>query len=228
VYDPWAFGWTQLFTLIGLGMSGLFAFLGLRTFEKWKREKLEERKIEIAFDALSLAHESKYVFAHIRNVMSYDFEYKDMPKKPGASEIEWGRRGPYYAILGRINQNKDFFEKAWKLQPRCTAMFGTDAEEIFLLMHKARREIEVSAQMLLWQEVDDETMKEFQRDIWDRGEFEKEKDRIGKKLAEFRERVETLFRPVIDRQYGKKPPSGMLDGPWKESRIDLTERLTMS
>jgi hypothetical protein len=32
---------------------------------------------------------------------------------------------------------------------RCTALFDTSIEETFLLMHRARREIEVSAEMLM-------------------------------------------------------------------------------
>jgi hypothetical protein len=166
-------------------------------------ERSWKRKIEIAFDTLALAYESKFVFDGIRSPMSFDYEYKDMKKKDGESDAEWNRRGPYYAILKRIDFNKDFFERAWKMQPRCTAMFGTQAEEMFLLMHRARREIEVSAQMLLWQELGHDAVVEFQRDIWERGEFEKDKDKVGKKLIEFRERVEKLCRPVIDRQYEK-------------------------
>ena len=57
--DPWAFGWTQLFTIAGLLMTGGFAIAGLRTFDKWRREILEEKRIDIAFEALSIAYESK-------------------------------------------------------------------------------------------------------------------------------------------------------------------------
>jgi len=207
---PWAFGWTQLFTIIGFVITLGIAMGGFRTFDRWKREKLEERKIEIAFHTLALAYESKFVFDGIRSPTSFDYEYKDMKKKDGESDAEWNRRGPYYAILKRIDFNKEFFERAWKMQPRCTAMFGAQAEEMFLLMHRARREIEVSAQMLLWQELGRDTVVEFQRDIWERGEFEKDKDKVGKKLIEFRERVEKLCRPVIDRQYGKAPRKGLV------------------
>ena len=43
----------------------------------------------------------------------------------------------------RIERHKDFFERAWKLQIRCGALFGEDAEDALLLLQKARREVEV-------------------------------------------------------------------------------------
>jgi hypothetical protein len=65
--DPWAFGWTQLLTVIGMAITTTIALAGFRTFGRWRREKIEERRIELALEALSLAYESKAVFGHIRS-----------------------------------------------------------------------------------------------------------------------------------------------------------------
>src|SRR5262245_16621356 len=147
--DPWAFGWTQIFTLVGFGITIAIAVSGFRTFNRWKREKLEEKRIDTAIEALALVYESKFIFDHIRGLMAYPSEWKDMPEWPGDTEERRGQRGPFYAALKRIEANKDFFERAWKLQVRCTAIFGPAVEETFLLLHKARRTIEVSAGMLM-------------------------------------------------------------------------------
>jgi hypothetical protein len=64
--DPWVFGWTQLLTIIGMVITTTIAIAGFRTFGRWQREQIEGRKIELALGALSLAHESKAVFGHIR------------------------------------------------------------------------------------------------------------------------------------------------------------------
>src|SRR5712671_5852641 len=64
--DPWAFGWTQVLTIIGFAITLLIAFSGFRTFERWRREKLEEQRIEVAIEALALAYEASNVFAYIR------------------------------------------------------------------------------------------------------------------------------------------------------------------
>jgi hypothetical protein len=65
VGNPWAFGWTQLLTLIGFAITIGIAVGGFRTFGRWRREKLEERRIEAALDALTIAHETKFIFQNI-------------------------------------------------------------------------------------------------------------------------------------------------------------------
>lgn len=208
--DPWIFGWTQIFTLAGLILTGSIAFFGFRTFDRWKREKLEEKRIEVAFDALALAYETKFVFRHIRGIMSQGYEWEDMPKRDGESEDKRTRRGPYYATFKRIQQNKEFFEKVWKLQPRCMAVFGRDIESTFLKMHQARRNIEVAAQMLAeridepFEDRDESTRelyKQLHRDLWDHGDYEKEKDLVGRLLEDFERELEAKAKPIVDQKY---------------------------
>ena len=69
-------------------------------------------------------------FDGIRSVMAFEYEWKDMPVKPGKSEHQRSERGSYYAVARRVSQNKDFFERAFKLQPKCMAMFGKEAEDL--------------------------------------------------------------------------------------------------
>lgn len=170
--DPWTFGWTQLLTIVGFIITIVIAVGGFRTFARWKREKIEEKRIDTAIEALALVYESKIIFDHIRSEMSFPYEWKDMPQGYG-SEEERRARGPFYAILKRIEAQKEFFERAWKIQVRCTALFGPNVEEVFLLMHRARREIEVSAEML-WHDPRPsvatpdnlETWNRFRADVW--------------------------------------------------------------
>jgi hypothetical protein len=130
-----------------------------------------------------------------------------MPRLDGETDQQWDRRGPYYAIGKRIELNKEFFERSFKFQPRCMAMFGQRAEDIFMLMHTARREIEVASQMLTWKvrneigqvPIQDENFwQQCRRAIWDYGDFEPERDKVGNKLKEFRQGMEILCRPVVD------------------------------
>jgi hypothetical protein len=96
------------------------------------------------------------------------------------------RRGPFFASIKRINANKEFFERVWRAQPRCMALFGPKVEEMFLKLHQARRHIEVGGQMLAQRaneshnEDTDDTRRlyeQLRRDIWDHGNFEPEKNR---------------------------------------------------
>jgi hypothetical protein len=200
--NPWSFGWTQLLTIIGFIITTTIAIGGFRTFERWKREKLEEKRIDTAIEALALAYESKFIFDHIRSEMSFGYEWQDMPVQH-ESEERRNARGPFYAMLKRIEMNKEYFDRAWKLQVRCTAIFGPEVEETFLLLQKARREVEVSAGMLYRNPEPDfkssdnlETWNSFRADVWPAyGKLAK---------ADFKDRLEKLCRPVIDREYGTK------------------------
>src|SRR4051794_22993667 len=105
--DPWAFGWTQLFTLFGFLITIIIAISGFRTVGRWRREKLEERRIETAFDALSIAHETKFIFGNIRSSLTEGYEWADMPHWDGDTDDHRRRRGPYFAAIKRINANAD-------------------------------------------------------------------------------------------------------------------------
>jgi hypothetical protein len=198
---PWTFGWTQLLTIIGFMITIAIAVGGFRTFGRWKKEKIEEKRIETAIEALALVYESKFIFDHIRSAMSFGYEWNDMPNSYGTEE-QRNTRGPFYAILKRIEASKDFFERAWKMQVRCTALFGPKVEEIFLLMQRARREIEVSAGMLLQDpeptlksQDNLETWNQFRADVWPAyGKLAKRGDQVGQKLSEFKKEMENLCR----------------------------------
>jgi hypothetical protein len=201
--DLWAFGWTQLLTIIGLIITVGIAGIGFRTFGRWKREKLEEKRIEIAFDMLGIAYEAQFIFAHIRGPMAYPYEWADMPEVISETADQRSARGTFYATLSRIGANQDYFERLWKLQPRCMAMFGAEVADVFMLLHRARREVEVAAQMLAspGRKLGDEMRSKLERCIWDTGDFEPKKDEVGKKLREFRMRTEALCKPIISSEF---------------------------
>lgn len=206
--DPWAFGWTQLLTIVGMALTLGIAATGFRTFGRWKREKLEEKRIEAAIDALAMVYEGKFIFDHIRSGFVFEGESKDLPHRPGESDDLWRVRGRYFAILKRIEANREFFERAWKLQVRCTAIFGPKMEDIFLLLQRARREVEVAAAMLLENpeptlatEDNNRTWRELHDNVWaPQAKLPGHSDNIGKMLIDFREQIEALCRPIVDHE----------------------------
>jgi len=72
--NPWTFGWTQLLTIVGFVITILIAIGGFRSFERWRKEKIEEKRIDTAVDALVLLREMKWVFDNIRSPMSFEYE----------------------------------------------------------------------------------------------------------------------------------------------------------
>lgn len=202
--DPWAFGWTQVFTLVGLVVTITIAIAGFRTFNKWRREKLEEKRIEVAIDALALCYEARFIFDGIRSPMAYPSEWNDMPAI--GANAERSQRGAFYATLKRVRANKDFFDRAWKIQVKCAALFGSNVEDVFLLMQKARREIEVSAEMLMHdphpQNATDDNRRLWQKwrnNVW----AITNDDSVSTQLKRFRHEIEALCRPIVDHGYKK-------------------------
>ena len=80
-------------------------------------------------------------------------------------------------------------------------------------LHRARREIEVAAEMLLEQALrpsggqndNDEIYKQLRADIWlGVGRTTSEGDRVGGRIKQFQDGIEELCRPVVDRGYRAK------------------------
>jgi hypothetical protein len=118
-----------------------------------------------------------------------------MPQKPGETEDKRSARGSFYAILKRIQAHREFFERAGKMQAKCSAVLGPEMDEIFLLMHRARGEIQAAAMMLLRDpepqnasSANLETWNSLRAAIWEAyGRVAKGGDEVGKKLTDFRE-----------------------------------------
>jgi hypothetical protein len=208
--DPWAFGWTQVFTLAGLIISVCVSIAGLRTFGKWQREKLEERKMDIAFEALSIAYESKFIFDDIRVRLVRSFEYEDMPDKD-LSEAEKQRRSSFYAVMKRIEHHKDFFERALVLLPRFLAVFGKQNEATYLKLLQARNEIYSSCEALIWDLTDPkrgtdeyDLYLQLRANVWaHESNMVKEPRRVSQMIEEFQSGIERLCQPFVDREFGK-------------------------
>jgi hypothetical protein len=205
--DPWAFGWTQLFTLVGLTMSGVVSVLGLRTFTKWQREKIHEKKLEIAFEALSLAYEATMVFDDIRRRFIHAYEWADMPTE-GLDNEKIGILQSNWAIISRMNRHADFFQRLLKLQPKFLAVFGSENDSTFLKLHRARTLIQSGLDIL--REIPEprrgtdewDLILQARSDVWDHASSGvKEPHRVTKLLEEFRSEVEKKCAPFVNREF---------------------------
>ncbi len=198
--------------LIGVGVTGGLALVGLKTFDRWKREKLEEKRIEVAIDALAIGFEARVVFDAIR---SRGANYAEMGVE-GAPSVDdranQQQRGPS-AVLKRVEAQQPFFDKALALEPKFVAIFGRDKEAIFERLFSARQKVIVTAEVLAddYRTEPDHGNPEArqQRVKWRKQIFASPgtvdpEDEVGKLLQEFRDEIEKLCRPIMDRSF-KQP-----------------------
>jgi hypothetical protein len=108
-------------SLCGVGVAGCFAWAGLRTFDRWKREKIEEKRIDVAIEALAIGYESKIVFDYIRSrhARLYGIPDEQIDKQSMSD------------VLKRVDGRQPFFDKALELEPKFEAVFGRDKATIF-------------------------------------------------------------------------------------------------
>jgi hypothetical protein len=200
-------------TTVGLIVTAILAIAGLRTFGRWRREKVEEKKIEIAIDALAIGYEARLVFGRIRSRLVRNYEYDDLP--PESTPERRNQKGGPYVVLKRINSESEFFERAMKAEPKFVALFGTEGENIFELLFSILRNVQVTAEALIDEyriepEPTDQETRERRRE-WRATIFASPgkpaaDDEVGKQLQEFRSRIEVLCRPIVEKEF-KKPTS---------------------
>ena len=202
--------------MLGLVLTGIIAIAGFRSFSRWKREKIEERRIEVALDALAIAYEAGFRFEGIRSTILREDEYADIdaPSKNSSRFIvhREGQRSPY-AVLKRMQSSHDFFKRVFDIEPKFMAIFGAETEEIFAQLYDAKQMVETSAQALYEEariEHDPldqdarERMRQLRRVIFaSKGKIEAQ-DKVGQKVLEFKRRIEALCRPIVDQTFGRK------------------------
>jgi hypothetical protein len=201
--NPWEFGWNQVLTIAGLLTTIIIARSGFQTLEKWRRQKIEEKKIDIALEALAVAYQMEDVFGHIRSTFVYKYELAEVPRVEGETEEQGKARSTYRVHLWRMDQHRSFFEKVSNLQPRFMAAFGHGARAIFQNLQQARSTIVHSARMLAEDRtaLKRELREKAENAIWvEQAEYHGTDD-VGDKLKEFRQGIEKLCFPVLAREF---------------------------
>lgn len=184
-------------------------FVGLNTFSRWKRERLEEKRIDVAIEALAIAFEACSAFDIIRARLIKRYETDQLRTTHGIHTEEH----TILALLKRVEAQQPFFDKALALEPRFVAVFGTNAT--FERLFAARREVIVTADAFLFdlrtelEPVDTEARA--QRVKWRKQLFASPgvvdvEDEVGKTLQRFRDDIEKLCRPIVQHTFDQKKP----------------------
>jgi hypothetical protein len=207
-HNPWEFGWTQALTIIGFLITISIALGSFRTFNRWKRERIEEKKLDIALEALSIAYEAQMIFEDIQRPFISAHESADMPIDQDVPEKEINRQRTLYAIINRLQRHTGFFERVLALQPKFMAVFGREADAVFMKLHRARNGIQAAIEVLMFMESpgpeDAELIAQMRSDIWNtKGPNVKEPEKTKKLTAEFRDDIERICAPLVNRKLSK-------------------------
>jgi hypothetical protein len=124
----------------------------------------------------------------------------------GLSEKEQDRRRSLYAVINRVQRHVGFFERVLALQPKFMAVFGRETDAVFMKLYRARNNIQAAIDVLMMTEdprPDEADMVAQPRsDIFNsKGPKVKEPERTKKLVAEFRDDVERICAPLVNREF---------------------------
>ena len=124
---------------IGAAIAIAFAaYIGRNTFADWKRQKQEERRLEIAERTLTLAYRLRYDFHSVRTPLIDQYELDEAESVLRQDSGDWWdqqsealkqRARIAQAIMNRLRRHRDDWQKIWELKPLALAFFGSAAEQ---------------------------------------------------------------------------------------------------
>lgn len=144
-------GWGSL---AAAGAVIFAAKVGRSTFNDWKRQKNEGRRIDLAEQLLALAYKLKRAFAGIRSPGMLGWEIGEMEKKLTESGMI-DAQTPHHiksglstaqATLSRADHPKALFDELLDTMPVAKAIFGEDMEDALNTFFVQRAKIITAAQ----------------------------------------------------------------------------------
>lgn len=126
-------GWA---TLIGAGAVVYAAHKGSDTFKQWRRQKSEERRIDLAEQVLTLAYKLRRSIESIRSPMMLAGEIADVEAKlreqglldDHTAEGKKGNLTTAQATLYRVTSYKELWDALLDIMPVAKAVFGDEIE----------------------------------------------------------------------------------------------------
>jgi hypothetical protein len=203
-------------TVAGSGAVLYAAYVGRQTFKGWKRQKIEERKIAVAEQILTLAYRLKRAFSGIRSPGMAGHESRacetklredgviDEATPPGVVSLLITAQG----TLTRTTHFKPQFDALLDIMPVAKAIFGDDMETWLNVFWTQRSLVMVAAQSLARQgpnqvfrdqEHIDQVLRRRERDeerIWEGG-GEDEVDHVANALSASIASMEAVLLPII-------------------------------
>ena len=220
----WAATGTMLQGIGGIGGALaviVAAVLAANTFNAWRRQRIEERRLVHAEAALTLAYKLERAIGSIRNPAHFgpELEGAEQTLRQQGVITDTTPRGQHQSlitgqvVLDRITAHSVLYDKLDELRPSIRAVFGSDAEAELATFQNETQKVRAAAvgyartgrehyrNQQAW-ERDMERSERYGHVIWEDSEINAEgdlvEDRIKKAVAVAVAALETRFRPYFD------------------------------
>lgn len=222
--------WTATGSMLsGLGTIGgaivvfFAAKIGKDTFTDWKRQKIEERRIDLAEAALTLAYKLQGAIGSIRGPFAFAGEVAAAEANlreqslltDQTPEAQKGSLSQAQTTLNRITRFGDLYDTLAELRPSTRAVFGAEVEGTLAVFDDVTRRVRAAAlgyartgrepyanEVLARRDL--ERRERYEQILWEDSEVDDNgelvEDKIKKAVADAVERLENLFRPYLQGQ----------------------------
>lgn len=181
---------------------------GANSFDLWRRQKIEERRIEVAERILSLAYRLADDAQAIVSRGYFGHEYDDAEKKLDNEQDGWRmfddakqkRMRSAQAYMQRLVRHESEFKEVWTLKPTALAVFGKSVEAGLHAFWLAFVDLTATAEELADQNgPDDQETVTLRRRM-----FSGHDNSALATVASSVERLEEILLPIIRSEIGKQ------------------------
>lgn len=175
------------------------AVLGTNTLREW----MVKRQIDVAIDALTLAHDAVEVFRDIRDPFRLDIT--PASERAAMSESEWAEERKAFAkeYWGRVMTHAAFFDRLSSMIAQVRIVLGPQCYAKVLVFADVRNHLQRSLQTYIWLSAQDglrpderEHLIRLRRDLWQTLD-EEDPDPIWRQILDSKTFLEDKLGPLV-------------------------------
>jgi hypothetical protein len=145
--------WVELLRAMPSIVTAATAIVGVilakAGLEKWRRETIGKRKVELAEEVLADIYQARDIIQAARSFANFNNEGSTRHKEEWETEDDTGTLNAYFAAIERLNNQSEFFAELYARRYRFIALFGRDAAKPYDDLFQIRNDIIIAARMLL-------------------------------------------------------------------------------
>jgi hypothetical protein len=193
---------TAFGTFAGAGAVVFAAIVGSRTFEGWRRQQQEQRRMDAAEKIMTLTYRLKDDLESVRSPTIYGYEIEAAAEElkevkdwwAGLSPAAQHRASVAHSRIIRMRHYKADWDEIWVLRPLARAYFGEAVDRPLHLFWKKHVEVMAAAEAL---REDNGSDRDFSRKMRATTSSAANPDELGREVREAVEQLERNLLPVL-------------------------------